>query len=69
MVVYLKKDIPHCRNNSEIKQQNYRKKKNRHTQIHDRPLSCLVISVSIRSDGVKLEIWVQISPLSDMKRS
>ena len=39
------------------------------TQIHDRPLSWLGTGTSIKSDVVKLTLWAQTPPLSEMIRS
>ena len=39
------------------------------TQIHDRLLSWLGTGTSIKSGGIKLVLWDQISPLSEMMRS
>jgi len=62
--------IPHCRNNSKIKYQNHRKRSNQYplnTQIQDRSLSWLGTSTSIKSGGVKLGLWTQTSPLSEIR--
>jgi hypothetical protein len=56
-----------------MKQKNNRK--NRHkmdtpnTQIHDRLLSCFGTGISIKSCGVRLVLWDQTSPLSEIMRS
>jgi len=39
------------------------------TQTHDRSTSWLYTSTSIKSGGVKLVLWTQTSPLSEMRRS
>ena len=39
------------------------------TQIHDKPLSWLGTGTSIISGGVKLVLWAQSSPLSEMMTS
>jgi len=39
------------------------------TQIHDRSLSWIGIGISIKCGGVKLILWAQICPLSEIMRS
>jgi hypothetical protein len=39
------------------------------TQIHDRLLSCFGTGISIKSCGVRLVLWDQTSPLSEIMRS
>ena len=38
------------------------------TQIHDHSLSLIVTDTTIKSEGVKLFLWVEISPLREMSQ-
>jgi hypothetical protein len=65
--------IPHCRDSSKIESQN-RINRNTipdtpNTPIHDLSLSCLDTGTSITCGGVKLVIWAQTFPLSEMMRA
>ena len=62
---------PHCPNNSKIKYQNRRKRQidTTNTQIRDLSSSWLGTGTSIKSGGIKLVLWVQFFPLSEMMQS
>ena len=40
-----------------------------HIRVHDRSISWLGTDTSIKSGGVKLVLWTQVSSLSDIMRS
>lgn len=62
----IKYPVLHCRNNSKIQFQNCRKI-HPNTQIHDNSLTCPGRAcTSIISGGIKLFLWSQTSPLSEM---
>ena len=62
---------PYCPNNSKIKYQNRRKRQidTTNTQIRDLSISWFGTGTSIKSGGIKLVLWVQFSPVSEMMLS
>jgi hypothetical protein len=62
---------PHCPNNSKsnIKIVERGKSDTTNTQIRDRSISWFGTGTSIKSGGIKLVLWVQFFPLSEMMLS
>ena len=65
------KFIPHRQKSCKVQSKSDRNRKidTTNTNIHGRSHSWLGTGTSMKSDEVKLFLWAQISPLSEMKRS
>jgi hypothetical protein len=65
----MKKKIPECFPKTKRKIIERGKIDTSNTQIHDRSFSVFGLGTSMKSGRVKIVVWVQVSPASDMIRS